>query len=247
MRRSSGPRSGSLRTLALSVGLICLGACASVPVDPFAVPLEEISEKQRGKVTGVLADVAAVVPIGASEVRSRLEIYDFLLEEMPFTGGVVKELGRGDWDIFRDPEKPEREVFFVIDPQGYRLRFELVYRDVTRRFYVSRGVFNMGLLPALEGRTLVIMRAVPEGGIVRTDAKVYVRVDTALYAKMARVAKEALEHRVREKSEYFLQAARWVAEEAAQRPDWLYMQVKGSGKVDQEVLEEFRRRFLPGR
>ncbi len=39
-------------------------------------------------------------------------------------------------------------------------------------------------------------------------------------------------------------AARWVAEEAAHRPDWLVMQVDGSLEVDQEVLREFRKRFL---
>jgi hypothetical protein len=35
-----------------------------------------------------------------------------------------------------------------------------------------------------------------------------------------------------------------VSEEAAQRPDWLVMQVDGSREVDQEVLKEFRKRFL---
>jgi hypothetical protein len=230
--------------LALSVGLSWIGACSAAAVDPFEVPLGEFSEKQRGKVASILEDVAAVVPIEAAEVRSRPEVFDFLLGEMPFTAGVVKELGRGDWDVFRDPQNPERDVFYVIDPEGYRLRFELVHRDATRRFYVSKGVFSMGILPALEGRTLVVMRAVPVGGVVRTDAMVYVRVDTGVYAKLARAAREVLERRVREKSVYFIRAAQWVAEEAARRPDWLYIQVKGSKQVDPEVLEEFHRRFL---
>ena len=218
--------------------------CAAAAVDPFAVPLDEFSEKQRGKAAAVLEDVAAVVSIEAAEVRSRIEIYDFLLREMPFTAGVVKELGRGDWDVFRDPQNPEPDVFYVIDPEGYRLRFELAHRDASRRFYVSKGVFNMGILPALEGRTLVVMRTVPGEGVIRTDAVVYVRVDTAVYAKLARAAREVLERRVREKSVYFLRAAQWVAEEAAGRPEWLYAQVKGSKQVDPEVLEEFHRRFL---
>ena len=39
-------------------------------------------------------------------------------------------------------------------------------------------------------------------------------------------------------------AAGLMAKEAAARPDWLYMQVDGSREVDQEVLKEFRKKFL---
>ncbi len=235
-----------MRTSALSVCLVLAAACSWAPTDPFSVPLDEIPVAQREKAERVLAGISAVVPLEAQDVRSRPEIYDFLLEEMPFTAGVVRELGRGDWDVFRDPERPEKNVFYVVDPDGYRIRFELVHRDARRRFYVSRGVFYMGPLPALEGRTLVVMRAVPRGGVIRTDAVVYVRVESGIYAEIAKVAREALERRVREKSAYFMRAARWVAEEAAVRPDWLYEQVKGSRHVDAAVLEEFRRRFLAG-
>ena len=49
-----------------------------------------------------------------------------------------------------------------------------------------------------------------------------------------------MESQVKERAGYFIRAARWVAEEAAARPDWLYTQVKGSKRVDQDVLEKFR-------
>lgn len=223
-----------------AVSALVLAGCGSVAVDPEAVPWADLSPEACRKVEHVLADVAAVVPLEAQAVRSRAEVYEFLLAEMPFTGGVVRELGRGTWDIFRDPDRPAPEVFHVIDPAGMRLRFELVHRDAGRRFYVSRGSFDMGLLPALTGSTLVVLRTIPDGEVLRTDATVHVRVETPFYAGLAKGVRGTVEKVVRERSGYFIDAARWVAEEAAARPEWLYRQVLGSRRVDQDVLERFR-------
>jgi hypothetical protein len=221
-----------------------MAACSAVEVDPFAVPVDRLSDTRRSKVEHVLADVAAVVPLEAEDVRSSLEIYGFLLDEMPFTGGVVRELGRGKWDIFRDPKEPDREVFYVIDPEGFRLRFEQVLREETRRVYVTRGTFLMGILPALEGSTVIVMRMAPKEGSLRTDAVVFVRVETPFYRGLAKGLRGLVESKVRERAGYFIRAAKWVAEEAASRPDWLHTQVAGSKEVDPGILEEFRSRFL---
>lgn len=220
--------------------VLAVAGCGSVPVDPEAVPWADLTPDARVKIEHVLADVAAVVPLEAQDVRSRREVYDFLLSEMPFTGGVVRELGRGSWDIFRDPDRPSPEVFYVIDPAGMRLRFDLVHAEPARRFYVSKGTFDMGLLPALTGSTLVVLRTVPAGEVLRTDATVHVRVETPFYAGLAKGVRGTVEKVVRERSRYFIDAARWVAEEAAARPDWLHRQVLGSRRVDQDVLERFR-------
>jgi hypothetical protein len=219
-----------------------MAGCGAVPIDPYAVPLDELTPAQRQKAEHVLADMAAVVPLEAAEVKSRLEIYHFLLDEMPFTGGVVRELGRGKWEITRDPKDPA--AFFVVDPEGFRMRFELIRKEAERRFYVTRGVFQMGILPVLEGSTLIVMTMVPGRGAIRTGAVVYVRVETPLYAQMAKGVRSLLEEKVRERAGFFIKAARWVAEEAAERPDWLVMQVDGSLQVDQEILKEFRKKFL---
>lgn len=229
-----------MRTWALSAGLSLLAACSAVEVDPYVVPWEGMTPEARKRVEFVLADVAAAVPLEGSIVKSRPEVYDFLLAEMPFTGGVVRELGRGTWDIFRDPEKPDPNVFYVVDPAGMRLRFERVHAEPGRRFYVSRGSFDMGVLPPLVGSTLVILRASATDVGVKTDAMVYVRVETPFYAGLAKGTRGIVEGQVKERAGYFIRAARWVAEEAAARPDWLYTQVLGSKRVDQEVLEKFR-------
>ncbi|MFN3484401.1 MAG: hypothetical protein ACK44W_02810 [Planctomycetota bacterium] len=220
-----------------------LASCSGLSIDPYAFPLERLSEAHRIKVEAILSNVAAVVALEGGRVRSRPEIYDFLLDEMPFTGAVVRALGRGDWSIFRDPERPDRDVFHVLDTDGMRLKFELVYREPVRRMYVSEGVFPMGILPALRGSTLVVMRAVPEEGGVWTDAVVYVRVETPFYSGLAKGLRGLVESKVREKSGYFIRAARWVAEAAAEQPADLCRRMAGSKDVDPAVLEEFRRRF----
>lgn len=232
-----------MRTWAASAGLSLVIGCSAVPVDPGVVPLGALSQKQRAEVEEILADVAAVVELEAADVKSRPEIYDFLLAEMPFTGGVVKEMRRDPWDIFRDPDRPDPNVFYVIDPDGIRMRFELIHRDATRRYYLTRGAFDMALLGSIRGRTLIVVTAVPDGDVIHTGAVVYVRVDSL--AALAKAAKELVASKVRERSGFFIKAARWVAEETARRPGWLYAQVRGSDKVDAAVLEEYRKRFVP--
>jgi hypothetical protein len=213
-----------------------------VEVDPFVVRLGELSENERRKAEHVLEDVAVVVPLEAEEVKSRLEIYEFLLDEMPFTGGVVRELGRGKWVIARDSKDPA--AFTVTDSDKYRMRFELLQKEANRRIYATTGVFQMGILPPLEGSSLIVLRMVPVGAAIRTDAMVYVRVETPFYAQLAKGLRGVVENTVREQSGFFIRSARWVAEETASRPDWLVMQVDGSLEVDQAVLAEFRQRFL---
>ena len=231
-----------MRTWALSAGLSLAAGCASIQADPYLVPLDSLSETQKNRVAHVLEDVAAVVALPAAQVRSRLEIYDFLLDQMPFTAAVVRALGRGNWDVERDPK--DAAAFTVLDPDGLRMKFELIRRERERRFYLTQGVYPMGLLPPLEGSTVIVMRMVPDGAVIRTDAVVYVRVETALYAQLAKGVRTLLEEKVRERSGFFVEAARWVAEEAAERPGWLVSQVQGSDAVDPGILQEFRRRFL---
>ena len=233
------------RTWALSAGLswvAALGACGSAPsVGRTVYPFESLSEKQREEVEAILADPSAVVTLEQKEVRSRPEVYDFLLSEMEFTGGVVRELNRGKWDIYRHPDKPEANVFYLKDPEGIWLRFEQIHRDETRRFYVTHGFFDMGLLPRLEGKTFIVMSAVPRGDVIVTDAVVTVKVVTPFYAKLVTAMRTLLERKVREKSGYFIEAATWVAEQAAERPEWLHSQVRGSTEVDPDALERFRK------
>ncbi|HXX93405.1 MAG TPA: hypothetical protein VEN81_07210, partial [Planctomycetota bacterium] len=78
------------------LGLASLG-CTAVPVDPYEVPVGDLTGKPRAEVDAILADVAARVDLDADDVRSRPEIYDFLLSEMPFTAAILRELNRGTW------------------------------------------------------------------------------------------------------------------------------------------------------
>ena len=235
-----------MRTLGIFVGL-SLGACSAIPVEPEIVPSDLLSEKQRSEVEDIVSDIVAVVELETREVRSRPEIYDFLLTEMVFTAGVVRAMGQGDWKIARDPERPDPNVFWVDDPAGMRLRFELLGRREGTRYYLTHGRFSMGLLPSVEGRTIIVMTVEQAGEVLRTSATVYVRVDSALYALLSTMARGYLSGVVRERSGFFIQAATWVAEESARAPGRLYDQLKNSKEVDQETLEEFRKRFLAPR
>jgi hypothetical protein len=230
------------RTGIALLGVVMAG-CA-VDVDPLSLPLERLEASARAKAERVLADVAAVVPLEGSIVRSRLEVYDFLLDEMPFTGALVKALGKGHWTIFGDAEPG---AFHVHDPGGYRLRFERLLKEPTRRLYATTGDFDMGLLPSMRGSTLILMRHEAVEGGVATRAVVHVRVDTPFYAGLAKGLRPMVEAKVRERAGGFIQAARWVSEEAAQRPRELLEAAAGRPGVDPVLLGAFSRKILPAR
>lgn len=240
-------------TLACEVGLSLLLLLVQKDDDPrFEIPWDKLSEKQQKKVKKVMDDVTVQVPVERTAVSSRAEVYDFLLEELPFTSDVVREMGKGKYEIFRDVKKPEkkaeldawRHTYYLDDKDGLKLRAELVFTEENRRIFYTWGSYDLDPLPPVWGRSVILVTWAEKDGKLVTDGRVYAQVDSGFYKALSGVFKDTIEGVVKDKSLLFIQAARYVSELLAQDAKKLYTQVKDAKQVDQEVLEELRKRFI---
>ncbi|MBI2900560.1 MAG: hypothetical protein HYY17_10265 [Planctomycetes bacterium] len=239
--------------MALSVGLWVWAGAAQEAGDPrYEIPYDKLSEKHRKKVRRVMEDVTVAVPLDSPSVASRREFYDFLLEELPFTAEVCREMGRSKYEVYRDPRVPLgekeraawRHTCYMEDKDGLSIKVELVLAEPNRRIFYTWGSYDLSPLPAVWGRSVIVTAWEEKDGKLLTGAKVFAQVDSAVYRALSDVFQGWVRDAVKEKSALFVRAARWVAEAAAEDPKRLYEQVKGAKGVDEEALEEFRRRFV---
>lgn len=197
-------------------------------------------------------DVTVAVPLETVAVATRPELYDFLLEELPFTADVCRELGRSKYEVFRDPRKPEKEeereawrrTYYMDDKDGLKVKVELVLAERCRRIYYTYGSYDLGILPAIWGRSVIFVLWEEKDGRLVTESKVFAQVDGSFYKAVSEVLKGTVREVLKEKSAVFVKSARWVSEAAAENPRKLHEQVFGAKGVDQNALEEFRRRFV---
>lgn len=240
-------------TLAFDVGLSLLLLLAQKEEDPrFQIPWDQLSEKQKKKIRKVMDDVTVEVPVERTAVSSKMDVYDFLLEELPFTSDVVREMGKGKYEIFRDLKKPEKEseldawrhTYYLDDKDGLKLRAELIRKEEKRRIYYTYGSYDLDPLPPVWGRSVIIVTWEEKDGKLVTDGRVYAQIDSSFYKALSGMFKDTIEGVVKDKSLLFIVAARYVSELLAEDPKKLYNQVKDAKQVDQEVLEELRKRFM---
>ncbi len=227
-------------TLAVLAGLSACGSVAPPGVgDPYAIPYEALSEKQAELVHGVMDQATVMVELERTPVASRPEVYIFLMHELPFTAGVLRELGLSKYRITRD----EAGQYHFDDTVGLTLDADLVREEERRWIWYTRGVYDMGLFSAV-GRSVIIVRYAPDGETLLTEARVYAKVDSKFLEGAAKALRGVVEKIIRDKSFVFVTAARSVAEMTARDAEGLYKNLRGSAYVDAATLEEFRRKFV---
>jgi hypothetical protein len=136
-----------------------------------------------------------------------------------------------------------KRTYLFDDQEGLRLQAEMVYRDARRSIYCTYGRYDLGIVQVW-GRSVIVVVHENDGGALKTEARVFTRIEGKSFAAAARVLSGALENTVKRKGFAFVRVAQKVAELTASNPKLLYEQVKGSSEVDAETLEEYRRRFV---
>ncbi len=231
---------------------LCLSLWAQEATQAYEIPYDRVAERHRRKVRKVMDDVTVEVPLERVAVATRPEVYEFLLEELPFTADVCRQLGRTKYEVFRDPRKPEkdeekeawRHTYYMNDKEGLSVKVQLVLAEARRRIFYTWGSYDLSPLPSLWGRSVIVVLWGEKDGRLVTEAKVFAQIDSSFYKAISEVLKGTVRSVVKDKSTVFIRAARWVSEAAAENPRKLHEQLDGARDVDQVTLEEFRKKFL---
>lgn len=220
---------------------ILLAGCGTAPEfatsGPYAIDVEAFDDDQRPRLRRVLDQPTAMVDLPLTEVKSRPEIYEFLLANLSFTAGVLRAQAKAKYRIWREDERSD----IIDDGAGVLVRLTLFRRDGGRRVYYSYGSYDLGLF-AVWCRTVIVMAYEERDGALWTQARIYAKIDGKFFEQGGKLL-GLIEGAIRRRGLLFVDVASRVAEMAAEDPAALVESVKGSTEVDPAALEEFRRRF----
>lgn len=236
MRRALG--GGWLLVAGCFVG--CSAGHVPRPEGAYAIPVEKLGAASREKLAKVLEDPTCMVELERTAVKSRPEVYAFLLEDLPFAAGVLRALGQAEYVITRDGQGG----YVLNDQAGVKVRAEPLSREERRWVYYTYGYYDIGLF-RVYGRSVIIVLCEPRGAELLTEARVYAKIENKMLEAGALAMRDSVEQSLQQKAFVFVRAARLVAELAARDPQGLHDSVFGSKDVDPASLEEFRRRFVP--
>jgi hypothetical protein len=225
---SCSPRSSLLLALA--------GCCAAslTPDEAFELGSAPLTEAARI----VYERPTVVVDLESQSVFSERAIYDFLMDELPFTAACVRVLGKGGYEI-----QAREGTFLVDDKDGLRLELRRLYRDDVRWVYYGRVSYEGAALGKAEGAALMVTAADETPAGLWTRGRIYCRLDS-VYGVLGRALPGVFGSIMRRKAAVFVQAAKVVSEECGKDPRGFYDRMKRAPQVDQNALEKFRERFV---
>ena len=233
------------RTLPFLIGLILCG-CVSTLLnpDPRTIPLDRVRADRRDRIRKILESEPVEITIPRTEVKSSLEVYEFLMEELPFTSDVVRALGKGKYEIFRDKPHPgegprERKIrrhrYHLNDKRGMYLAADLVYTERGKWVYYLWG-YQKSPFGDIPGEAVVVVTASNVTGVLETEARVFVPI--------GKFTGGLVEDIIKKKASIFIEAAQTVTEAANEDPVALYEKIRDADGIDRQVLREFKTRFL---
>jgi hypothetical protein len=245
----------SLATLAALAGVSGC-CCVSVPEEreAFRVDSSRLSEADAPRVRGLYESPSVAVELEPKTVDSTAELYDFLIDELPFTAACVRALGQGKYVIRREaegPEPPESDpegrrrywTFRVDDQAGMKLEMRRLYHEELKWVYVGRVTYEGTSFGKIEGDALTIAVATMTPHGLKSEARIYTRLDS-MAGLLARVATPIFAAALRRRARMFTHAASLVSEECKRDPKGFYERVRAYPDLDPDTLEKFRKRFI---
>lgn len=233
--------------MAILAVLIALQAKA----DPYAIPFEKLPKADVKRVRAVMDHTDLTVDLDETEVASSLEVYDFCLAELTFTGQMVRVLGKGEYDIFRESDVTRKRPLtermkrsFILDNhKGMTVKIVPVFREEGRWIFYTYGKYDMDLF-SVRSRAVIVVTAKEEDGTLTTQARIFMRFDEGLGSIAADLFEGSVRKIIRDESTLFIDAAKTVTEAARREPARLSRLAALDDSVDPEVLKRFMKKFL---
>jgi hypothetical protein len=216
------------------------------------IPWDSVDPDYRDAARRIVERPTLSADIPAEEVRSAPEVYEFLLDRLPFTAAVVRAAGCARYDVWteemlgREPPADEaeaerwRRTYYLDDGEGMALRAVRIYHEGGLWVYYTYGTYSAPPLPRIAGWSVIRVWYERRGDVLVTEAQVDV-VLGSLPAAVARAMPDTVRGIIRRKSAVFVDAAKWVAEAARDNPEQVCRIAASAPDVRAGEIEEFRR------
>lgn len=215
----------------------------------YAVVADKMDEVDQARYNAVMNNLTLQTDVALTEVNSRPDIYNFLLNDLPFASSCVRELGLGKYvitrasDLFAEEEisadeKSELEKIVIMDDKdGMNVRAKLIHQEDMKWVYYTYGINSLGIT-SIKGRAVIVVVARKQGGILLTEARIFARVD-GFWGVAGKLMPSVAKSIIEEKSKLFITAAKTVCEKVIEDPDAFYNKLKNSKNISHETLEKF--------
>jgi hypothetical protein len=208
--------------------------------NPFEIPFDKVAKSHLKRVKLIVNNHTFVVMLDDVRVRGTSKIYNFLLRELPFTASVVRVLGKGSYDVFKD-----KGVYYIDDGKGLCFKAVPVYHTQDCWIYYTYGYCKRPLLPRVWCRGVVIIRTWEDkNSCLLIRGKVFARVEGVIEEALAKLMHQRARLSIKARSSLFIQAAKIVSEAIANNPKKFYNKMKDLDKIDKDGLELLKKEFL---
>ena len=232
-----------LRTpfLALPTALCAILATASC-AELLLVPLDCFGNRADAKkVSEVLDHCTFQHTLKDTRFISTPGTFNYLLDRMPFTTTVMRELKLAKYVVTTRPDG----VMWCDDNDGMVGTFEPVYCTDAKRVFYGNGTFDAPILGKIRGESVIVLDYVQdEPGTIRNTVTIFLRVHS-FFAPIMKLAAPIVKGMVTRKSASLLGACTKLAEQLSTDPQSLYDQIRTSESITEDEQADFRKAFLP--
>lgn len=214
------------------------------PPEATAIPWDRLDARAYALVRDVVGGALVAREVRDLGFRSRPEVLAFLMDHPDFAADVARALRQGKYRVRRAGDGFEAD-----DGHGVRGVLTPVYAEGDRRLFHLAGRYDPGLLPAIDGRLVLLVDAphvTGDDGVTYCDLRVsgYLRLDVAGGEVVARVAERLTDRYVDRRVRRFFRHVAALSRRAYDDPEGLALQLSGRGDLPADRLREFERLLL---
>lgn len=171
--------------------------------------------------------------LGPVQIHADEDVYSRLLDHLPLSSDLARELHLGDYVISEIDGQCTVE-----DGHGAKACLQELYRAPGHRIYGGSGVFELPVLPDVSGSGVVEVIYGVEDGVLVSRARLSFKIDSRVYATLTRMAVDVLQDEVDRRLLTFVQCANTLSELIADDALAMSLEIR-----NRRVSRDYRRVF----
>ena len=220
---------------------------ASLAAASYALPAELLpykafpDEAQAKKVKAVVDHRTFRHSIADTRFQSDSRTFNYLLDRMPMTTAIMREMGLEKYEITSCPDGTMK----CDDKEGVIGTMETAYTANDKRVYYGDGTFDAPLLGKIRGESVVVLDYVQqEPGVMANTVTIFIRVHS-FFAPIMKLFSPAIKGMVTRKSASLMGASMKLSEKLTCDPEAVYDKIQDSEIITPGELSDFKKAFLP--